>query len=369
VFVCIFLLLLLLLTYFIHSFSSRFCSFFCSFLSSFQKKQSSSSTSSSSIATIGSSSNTGGGGVEKSPGVVLLGMHRSGTSMLGGLLSEAMGFRVGAFKELIHGADPRDNVKGFFERTDMVLQNDELMARQRVDYGNNIMAYDSREGLRQILAKEIPFVLGKKGLAFLNQGTINVRGQDGVGEKDVDVTWMQKDPRMCITLRTWLPLLDALPAIIFTYRHPLEVAKSLAARGNAFPVNRGLNLWLKYNQLGIQNSQDLCRVVSSNNAILANPKEELQRICTELSTNCGIVVPHEMKEEFVVDFVDPSLHRNKVKTVAGFVNGECIVPVWTSEAKEERARGREEKLYKTAMQVYCDLGSGAAMRASYKWPS
>ena len=159
--------------------------------------------------------------ISKSPGVVLLGMHRSGTSMLGGLLSEAMVFRVGAYEELIHGADPRDNVKGFFERTDIVLQNDELIAKERVDYGNNLYAYDAKLALKQIMSNEVPFKKGEKGPKFLNEGTISVRGMEGKGDKDVDITWMQKDPRMCITLRTWLPLFDRLPAIeLICTSHP-----------------------------------------------------------------------------------------------------------------------------------------------------
>jgi hypothetical protein len=42
-----------------------------------------------------------------------------------------------------------------------------------------------------------------------------------------------KDPRLCLTLRSWLPLFRKLPAVVFTYRHPIEVCQSLVARSAA----------------------------------------------------------------------------------------------------------------------------------------
>jgi len=56
--------------------------------------------------------------IASGPGVVILGMHRSGTSMLGGLICK-MGFNTGT---LMAGA--KDNPKGYFERFDVAQQND-----------------------------------------------------------------------------------------------------------------------------------------------------------------------------------------------------------------------------------------------------
>ena len=78
--------------------------------------------------------------------------------------------------------------------------------------------------------------------------------------------WALKDPRLCLTLRFWLPLLSSgnstvserkeagasgkgvAPAVLFTYRHPVEVAKSLQKR-EGFGIKRGLLLWLAYNEM------------------------------------------------------------------------------------------------------------------------
>ena len=59
------------------------------------------------------------------PGVIILGMHRSGTSVVGGVMNK-MGLNTGG--PLIQPAE--DNAKGFFERIDVVLQNDEIMKKQ-----------------------------------------------------------------------------------------------------------------------------------------------------------------------------------------------------------------------------------------------
>lgn len=118
------------------------------------------------------------------PGVIILGMHRSGTSIVGGLMSK-MGLNTGG--PLIEAAE--DNAKGFFERVDVVLQNDALMKNQNIHYSYRTYAYDSKKGLKDVLNGENEqfFGEGRRGLLFLN----NIS----------NYPWMLKDPRLCITLR------------------------------------------------------------------------------------------------------------------------------------------------------------------------
>ena len=59
---------------------------------------------------------------------------------------------------------------------------------------------------------------------------------------------------MCITISTWLPLLKGpSPAVVFSFRNPLDVAMSLM-KGDAknFPLARGLRLWIVYNMRAIK---------------------------------------------------------------------------------------------------------------------
>ena len=165
--------------------------------------------------------------------------------MLSGLLVTGMGYKVGG--PLIGPAF--DNAKGFFERLDIVLQNDEFMAKQNVGWSYNVIHYDYKQALADKTSGRVTFRKGTPGLQFLND--------------EANVPWLQKDPRMCITLKTWLELLTSEPAVVFTYRHPLEVALSLKKREQNFPLERGLRLWIVYNMRALQNSKGLCTVYST----------------------------------------------------------------------------------------------------------
>lgn len=291
-------------------------------------------------------------------GVVVLGMHRSGTSMLAGLLVTGMGYNVGG--PLI--GSKFDNEKGFFERIDVVLQNDEFMNLQGIDWSIGVVNYDDQRALEAKKSGLAKFTYGRRGLAFLNKAD--------------NAPWLQKDPRMCITLKTWLPLLHSQPAILFTYRHPLEVALSLMVRESSFSLEHGLRLWIIYNMRGIQNSAGLCRVYSSNDAVLADPMTEVKRISQELTSRCGVPAPpNELSEEQVGKFVDTSLQHNSKRVgddlpVIDQHGANCLVhelvtttPVGTPQYEVEHDR------YLKAMKIYCDMGSGLAYQDDYEWPT
>jgi hypothetical protein len=290
----------------------------------------------------------------KRTGFMVLGMHRSGTSMLSGLMATGMGYKTGG--PLIGGAF--DNVKGFYERLDFVYQNDEFMNKQETYWSVNVIKYDSDKALEMKKSGQVDFLNGEKALKFVSDPN--------------NSPWLQKDPRQCITLKTWLPLLPSEPAIVFTYRHPLEVASSLKNREKDFPLERGLRLWIVYNRRAIENSRGLCIVYSSNEAILAKPKDEIQRISNELTSKCGVPKPpDELSQQDVDRFIDPSLQHNKEDKNDGKEildhHGDCNVYAYKSDATGEELV-RERDLYIKAMKVYCDYKSGIAYEEKYEWP-
>ena len=59
-------------------------------------------------------------------------------------------------------------------------------------------------------------------------------------------SWVDKDPRLCITYPAYLHILLCRIPLVVALREPLAVAKSLHAR-NGFSLNRGLVLWWNYN--------------------------------------------------------------------------------------------------------------------------
>mmetsp|Transcript_12263 Transcript_12263/g.14053 ORF Transcript_12263/g.14053 Transcript_12263/m.14053 type:complete len:390 (-) Transcript_12263:103-1272(-) len=296
----------------------------------------------------------------RTPGVIVLAMHRSGTSMLSGLLVNGIGYNVGG--PLIGAAF--DNEKGFFERLDLVLQNDEFLRSQQMWWGGGVRSYDSDKAYNGYKSGSIKFTEGSKGLDFL--GDTN------------NAPWLQKDPRMCITLRTWLRIMGNLsPAIIFTYRHPMEVAISLKKREDNFPLELGLRLWIIYNMRAIQNSAGLCRVVTTNENILKNPLQEIQYIADELKKKCNMPAgPNRISQEQVDQFIDRSLQHNKLNLLKEERileniedNNNCKLKDYVSDYERGSEHyERELSLYRTAMKIFCDLDSKEAFKEDYQWP-
>lgn len=307
---------------------------------------------------------------KKRNGFIVLGMHRSGTSMLSGLLVNGLGYNVGG--PLIGSAF--DNEKGFFELISVVLQNDEFMNQQHVWWSTNVLNYKDNIALQDNENHKIKFKYGKQALNFFNDPN--------------NVPYIQKDPRMCITLKTWLPLLDNEPAIVFTYRHPIEVAHSLMKREQGMTLEHSIRLWIIYNMRAIQNMKGLCIIYSSNEDIMSYPFNEVQRISNELTYKCNVPTPSQKLTQDIVDkFVDPNLQHNKnnnnnkedhndhdhntgnKKIIAKYNNDTCIVYEFdTISELGSRQYEIEEQMYLKAMEIFCNLKNGYAYKDEYVWP-
>jgi hypothetical protein len=292
-------------------------------------------------------------------GFMVLGMHRSGTSMLTGLLFMAAGYTFGGAVYM-----GKENQKGFFERFDVVGQDHIWMKNQGIDWHENVLNFSWEQALKDKESGAVDFKGGKRALKlhFNNPKA---------------VPWLQKDPRMCIVLKTWLKILDKEPAILFTYRHPLEVALSLEKRGGRIMhVTRGLKLWIAYNMRAIQNSRGLCIVRTSNTAVLADPLKELQRISNEFTSKCGVPAPKQsVSKEEINKFIDTSLQHHDAGTnkehevLETYNDGKCVAYNFESKPKKGNPSHEQElAIYLKAMKIYCDLESGKAYEEDYVWP-
>jgi hypothetical protein len=182
---------------------------------------------------------------------------------------------------------------------------------------------------------------------------------------------------MCITLPTWLKLLNNEPAVLFTYRHPLEVAMSLEKRKKDFGLGHALRLWMAYNMLAIRNSQGLCRVLTSNNAVLHDPLSEGQRISDELTNKCGVVKPpRRLTQDKASEFVNQELQQQSMKSENEMAEREviavydgCNVYGYDSPLEDGHRNEREMESYKAAMKIYCDMENGKAFDADYQCPN
>jgi O-antigen biosynthesis protein len=157
--------------------------------------------------------------------LIVLGMHRSGTSALAGMLSH-LGV---AFGPRLLPPSP-DNPRGYWEHADIVALHHQLLAD--VGYGWD----DLRPLPPGFFASEAACRARRQLAAILT------RDFSGAA------LWGVKDPRLCRLVPLWLPLFDemaAMPRFILALRHPRDVAASLAAR-DGLAVERGLLLWLRH---------------------------------------------------------------------------------------------------------------------------
>lgn len=158
------------------------------------------------------------------PTVLILGMHRSGTSWLTGSLQQ-----TGLYLGKHHSWNPH-NRKGNRENPDIMALHESILA-------DNRGAWDAPPEF--IVWSEKHKVVAKQ-LIVMNT---------------VDQRWGFKDPRTLLVLEGWKLLLDEI-AYVGIFRHPLAVASSLYNRGG-MSLQKAFDLWEYYNRL-LLNQYMLC---------------------------------------------------------------------------------------------------------------
>lgn len=148
--------------------------------------------------------------------ICVLGMHRSGTSCLTGILQRS-GVELGE----VFTENPF-NKRGNREHPRVMDLNEQLLTA-------NGGAWDA-----PVIVDHWDQTQVAEGEAIITQ----ISG-DGSGH------WGFKDPRALFTLPFWLRLMDS-PQFIGTFRHPARVAMSLRHRNN-MAISDGMELWRSYN--------------------------------------------------------------------------------------------------------------------------
>lgn len=147
--------------------------------------------------------------------IFILGMHRSGTSMITGILHKC-GLELG--KNLLMGA--RDNPKGHFESRRFIRLNQEILI------ANGGRWFDPPKKIR-----DRPGMIGikRKMRGFVNE--FNPQKISGF-----------KDPRACLTFPLWYEVIHPEPIKAVMVVRPFSaIAKSLQRRNN-FKIGKGERL-------------------------------------------------------------------------------------------------------------------------------
>ncbi len=223
--------------------------------------------------------------------IIILGMHRSGTSMVTRLVN-MLGAYVGPEKSMLEhrsGMLSEGNARGHWERQDVMDLNDAILKHHHATWDSPVIASN-------MALETLPVGL-KNRLELLVYGL------------DANRPWVVKDPRLCLTLPCWKPLLD-VPVAIIVYRHPLEIAASLLRRNN-MPAERGLALWEYYICHALNASMDMPRIFINQEMVMQNPILEVQHLYSNLM-GAGVRRLEMPYEQEILSFVNPALNRAKV---------------------------------------------------------
>lgn len=187
--------------------------------------------------------------------VFVVGMHRSGTSAVARAVN-LLGVPIGEAADLMPASET--NPKGYWESSALRAFNDELLEF----LGGT---WSAPPKLEIGWEKEPCFDSARDRARMLFRAIYSTR------------EWIWKDPRNSIMLPFWMDALAVRPAVVLTYRNPLEIWRSLASR-DGFSKATALGLWERYLRQAIINVRGLPVFVASYERLLKDPRG----LCSEM---------------------------------------------------------------------------------------
>lgn len=217
--------------------------------------------------------------------LVVLGMHRSGTSALTRGLT-VLGVDLG---ENLLGADEQVNAKGFWEDRDILQLNIDIQNALGLRW-DNLTPISEEDCQRNIVREFIP-----RAIQLLNRKMAK------------SSLFGLKDPRISVLLPFWkqvFSLLGITVHYLISCRNPLSIVDSLAKRDGFLPEH-SLQLWQNYMMASLTYTEGESRLVVDFDLLLKDPEEQLNRIAQKLrlpfSTDSAELL------EFKSGFLDKSL--------------------------------------------------------------
>jgi hypothetical protein len=194
--------------------------------------------------------------------LIVLGMHRSGTSATTGAL-QCLGVQLG--KNLYSGH--RDvNAKGYFEHGDIADTNDEALQALGSSWDDVLVKDDGwwRRECLEPYAKAIRKYIRR--------------------DFSRSPVWAVKDPRVCRMLPWWLDILaaeDVSPYFLFVLRSPADVFRSLERR-DGFSKEKAALLWVLHYLEAERWTRGHPRTFMDFDRFIEAPQASVERVAAEL---------------------------------------------------------------------------------------
>jgi hypothetical protein len=218
--------------------------------------------------------------------VFVIGMHRSGTSAMAGMLSQ-LGITGPSEDDLIPATS--SNARGHFE-SKLLTRIDNQLLRLRGGTWSAPPSVASGWELEPSIVAVKDFARRAFHTTFPSR----------------PMAW--KDPRNCIVLPFWRSVLTPPVAAVFVYRDGLEVARSLRARDH-FTLTHGLGLWERYLRSASANLDGLPTFVAGYGGLLDDPASTCSALVRFLA-DIGITVP-ESAVRHAVASLDAGLRHER----------------------------------------------------------
>jgi hypothetical protein len=243
--------------------------------------------------------------------VLILGMHRTGTSAVAGALAQ-MGIEFG--EDFI--PSNRHNPKGYFEHPEVVALHDSLLqalGSRWDDYLALPSGWEENDITREIRSSLIAILKRDFGEASLF----------GV-----------KDPRLCRLMPLWFPIFESLPAeplFVLTVRHPWEVAESLARR-DCLKRSKSFLLWLDHTLLAERVTRGYNRVFVAFDELLDTPGVVVTRLQRDLALH-----PLGRVEVSSQSSLEPSLRHHRLREAQEKEVPSLVLQVYDTIKKDDNS--------------------------------
>ena len=232
----------------------------------------------------------------------MLGMHRSGTSLITRMLN-VLGVYLGPDERLMNAQE--HNPRGFWEHQLITDLNNAILAQLGGSWDEPPTFFPGWESAPE--------------LADLRQKARVVIHEDFAATE----CWGWKDPRTCLTLRFWQGLLHPMRYLL-CLRNPVDVAQSLYRR-DGFSAEKSVRLWLTYVASALAHTAGQPRLLLFYEDVMRNPQAELRRLARFV--DAPELAEADTTQSAVREFVEEELQHHRTSVIDAADDGRLPFPV------------------------------------------
>ena len=266
--------------------------------------------------------------------IIVLGMHRSGTSALMRMVN-LRGVDLGSN---LMSPVPNNNEKGFWEHMDIFRMNEKLFEDLNSSWDD---VRSLPEGWWESEAAQ------RYKLEIIN-----------ILERDFTKSrfWGVKDPRICRFLPIWRPLLEQIgckPYFLIIVRNPLEVVSSLAKR-DGFSQGKSCLLWLKHIIESEKGTRNTSRLFVTYEELLSDWKGLMSRAQKSFQFKWPVTLKKAGPE--IASFLQKSLRHNIVNDTV--LIEDSTLSTWIKDLYFETkgaVNGDDSQLIKSVTAIEAEL--------------